>query len=60
MKITMVQDRVIAGLGLRKAGAVMMVEPQLGKQLIEQGFATETKAVKKKAMVVEETPEGEN
>ena len=59
MKITMVQDRIIAGLGLKKAGTAFMVEPQLGKQLIEQGFATETKVVKKRAMV-EETPKGED
>ena len=59
MKITMVQDRIIAGLGLKRAGAMFMVESQLGKQLIEQGFATETKVVKKRAMV-EETPKGED
>ncbi len=59
MKITMVQDRIIAGVGLRKAGTAFMVETRLGKQLIEQGFAVETKAAKKKAMV-EETPKGED
>ena len=59
MKITMVQDRIIAGVGLKRAGTAFMVETQLGKQLIEQGFATETRTAKKKAMV-EETPEGED
>lgn len=59
MKITMVQDRIIAGIGLKRAGTAFMIETRLGKQLIEQGFATETKAAKKKTMV-EETPEGES